>query len=515
MKNSLFKSKLSFFTASVCMIAFLTILLLTPSCKKDFDNPKNGETGDLPGSNPVAHVLKEPYILYNNNPTSMGVIVHTSHEVSGSGWPHKKKVEIQWKYNYESDYHGYFDMDHHKFVIPWEYGKDHEDYYVWIKNYPNGHFHPGHKIDYEVRVTYNIEGDTKKYHGSFYTNDPNAETLTFYAISDTQEDGSEHNCNDKKSSTGKTGGGPEYFVRVMNSLAEDMDKDYANRYKLLLHCGDFNFNGPREYFYPQHNPWNKQFFGTTANNCCNHNRDKVMWILARVPVMATVGNHDWMWDQHPERSSIRDYVSAFPYDMYWERDKNISIGKACDPNWDYKKHPEHLYYSFDYGPAHFISLSTFPADKNDQSIYFGHASPQRAWLEDDLAKNTKEWIFVFTHIPIVSTRGPNNHPVFNTCEPLFQLYGVDAVLQGHHHFYMRKHQNGIPYLTLGGGGAFLMQWDKHEAEVFEKRMWFWSRFDILNNDSCKVLVKAAYDWDSQATSDHTIDTLYIYNRQRK
>lgn len=508
MINSSFNIRLWYISVSVGILIIGNILTATVSCKKDPITHDDNNTG-IPGSTPVAHVLKEPYLLYTNDPTTMGVAVHTSHEVNGSDG---KKVQIQWKYTSETDYHGYFDMDYYKFTIPYEYNEDHEDYYVWIKQYPHGHFNPGSKIDYEVKVIYNTLGDTKRYTGWFYTNDPDASTLTFYAISDTQEDGEEHDCNNK--AVQEVGGGPEYFVKVMNSLAEDMSEDYINNYKLLLHCGDFVFNGPREYYYPQDNAWNQQFFGTTANNCCNYDRSKVLWILAHVPVMGSIGNHDWNWNLHSERNSIRDYVAAFPYDMYWERDNNISLENACDHDWSYKQDPKQLYYSFDYGPAHFISLSSFPADGDDQSTHFTHSSDQVSWLHTDLAKNTKEWIFVFTHIPIVHGHGVLNQPVYNTCESLFQLYGVDAVLQGHEHFYSRTIWNGITYLVLGGGGGFLMQYEQPLSKVFNSRTWFWSRFEILDSDSCRIHVECAYDYDTDATSG-SIDDFTIPNRKRK
>jgi hypothetical protein len=41
-------------------------------------------------------------------------------------------------------------------------------------------------------------------------------------------------------------------------------------------------------------------------------------------------------------------------------------------------------------------------------------------------------------------------------EPLFQKYGVNLVLQGKNSFYAREDISGIPYVTLGGGGAALM-----------------------------------------------------------
>ena len=90
------------------------------------------------------------------------------------------------------------------------------------------------------------------------------------------------------------------------------------------------------------------------------------------------------------------------------------------------------------------------------------------WLEHDLANTDKEWIFVFTHVPLVDGKRRYNITAYDACEPLFQLYGVDAVLQGHFHFYMRRYYWGIPYFILGGGGGQLFYSDQPDADVLEQ-----------------------------------------------
>jgi hypothetical protein len=39
--------------------------------------------------------------------------------------------------------------------------------------------------------------------------------------------------------------------------------------------------------------------------------------------------------------------------------------------------------------------------------------------------------------------------------PLFEMYGVDLVLNGHDHIYERSYKDGVYYLITGGGGAGL------------------------------------------------------------
>jgi hypothetical protein len=107
------------------------------------------------------------------------------------------------------------------------------------------------------------------------------------------------------------------------------------------------------------------------------------------------------------------------------------------------------YWSFDYGPAHFVML--------DQYIPYGLQSTQRAWLKNDLADSKKIWKFISLHEPGWSAGGghPNNLTVQNDIQPLALKYDVSMVFAGHNHYYARAVVDGIQHLTVGGGGAGL------------------------------------------------------------
>ena len=106
-----------------------------------------------------------------------------------------------------------------------------------------------------------------------------------------------------------------------------------------------------------------------------------------------------------------------------------------------------LYWSFDYGPAHFVMLDAYTS--------FGAGSAQYNWLKADLAASTKTWKFVAIHEPGWSAGGghANNTTFQKDLQPLLQQYGVAMVLSGHNHYYDRAMANGIVELTVGGGGA--------------------------------------------------------------
>ena len=122
-----------------------------------------------------------------------------------------------------------------------------------------------------------------------------------------------------------------------------------------------------------------------------------------------------------------------------------------------------LYYSFDYGNAHFTVLNNF----------FGMAnvgSAQYNWMVNDLATTNKFWKFVVFHQPPYTTDTSQqlrtNDAVVNNLVPLFEKYNVDIVFGGHWHYYERFHPmlggkvstigaGGVVYVVTGGGGAGL------------------------------------------------------------
>jgi len=127
-----------------------------------------------------------------------------------------------------------------------------------------------------------------------------------------------------------------------------------------------------------------------------------------------------------------------------------------------------LYYSFEKGGVHFVSIDTL------QSLKPG--SPQYLWLENDLktARDAGRFIIPFFHKAIFSI---GQHyadrdvlALRPTLHRLFQKHGIILVFQGHDHIYYRTKRDGITYVVTGGGGAPL--YDKYtepgDGDVFEK-----------------------------------------------
>ena len=136
---------------------------------------------------------------------------------------------------------------------------------------------------------------------------------------------------------------------------------------------------------------------------------------------------------------------------------NVDIGDKPDPtmfaDWvtsetltTYESRFGRSYYSFDHENVHIVVLN---------SQIMGSALPQareqKDWVEDDLAKNRKERIFVFLHMPpfFVAETEPAlgfynslNEPARGWLTGLCRRYAVELLMCGHTHFRMFNRVGG-------------------------------------------------------------------------
>ncbi len=114
---------------------------------------------------------------------------------------------------------------------------------------------------------------------------------------------------------------------------------------------------------------------------------------------------------------------------------------ALDDNFVFPTHPEQdestgTYYSFDYNNAHFIVLNT-----NDVDDDTGLNDAQLAWLKADAAASDAEWKIVAMHKALYSNGSHYDDSDVEAMRAqlasLMPELGIDIVLQGHDHVYLR------------------------------------------------------------------------------
>ncbi|MDG0810797.1 PA14 domain-containing protein [Cohnella rhizosphaerae] len=141
-------------------------------------------------------------------------------------------------------------------------------------------------------------------------------------------------------------------------------------------------------------------------------------LLMNLPLMAAVGNHEG------------PYNDNYYYHLNYP---NNSIEKPLPPG---------SVYAFDYGDAHIMVLNTMDIGWDDnQKESFGQ---QIEWLKREVAQTDKKWKVVAFHKAIYSL---GNHAkdtdilaLRDTLYPAFDELGIDVVLQGHDHTFMRSYQ---------------------------------------------------------------------------
>ena len=222
----------------------------------------------------------------------------------------------------------------------------------------------------------------------------------------------------------------------MRTALENALKQVSNP-AFILHGGDFVESSSLL------NQW---------RNMLNGNED----ILMKTPLMMVAGNHDSTYKAGEYEQMKHFNVGVDTTNM------NSVLG---------------IYYSYDYGNAHFVVLNSNSTGKrtdgtdDDASI----DKAQYEWLKADLEANTQEWTFVALHHPLYAPAGKNNDEKPYLQAQLLKLFNdnhVDMVIQGHEHLYMRTYpmnasgkpikdtdtvkEDGVTYLKDPGAPIFYM-----------------------------------------------------------
>jgi hypothetical protein len=193
---------------------------------------------------------------------------------------------------------------------------------------------------------------------------------------------------------GDSGGGSSDQLAVRDQLG-------TVPFDFMLHTGDVAYNhGTR-------GELGARFFDVYAG------------LLERAPAFPSSGNHDY------ESEDAAPFREAFHLP-----DNGGPEGRE-------------RWYSFDWGDVHFVALDT-------ERIGPGQA----AWLDQDLARNTRPWVVVYGHKPPYSSGTHGGDEDFQRVFlPILERHRVPLVLSGHDHDYERTRTlGGVTYVVTGGGG---------------------------------------------------------------
>jgi len=160
-----------------------------------------------------------------------------------------------------------------------------------------------------------------------------------------------------------------------------------------------------------------------------------------VPFWPSPGNHDYntVWEEST--------LLGIPY-------TNIPLTDHEGPYFDMVNVPENgevggypsqleVFYSFDYGDVHFLSLNS---EVFDYEFSYSGINEMKAWIQRDLAQNTKKFTIAYFHQPPYSKGSHDSDDFYELVMkamrekiiPTLESNGVDLVVCGHSHVFERS-----------------------------------------------------------------------------
>ncbi len=133
------------------------------------------------------------------------------------------------------------------------------------------------------------------------------------------------------------------------------------------------------------------------------------WMLAMIPSLPAAGNHEYRKHGPGRRSLSKFWKPQFALPAIGHSDLDETV------------------YYIDFQGLRLIVLNSNLAIKY-----------QATWLEGILSDNPNKWTIIAFHHPIFSAaKGRKNRKLVRHWKPIFEKHGVDLVLQGHDHVYVR------------------------------------------------------------------------------
>ncbi len=205
-----------------------------------------------------------------------------------------------------------------------------------------------------------------------------------------------------------------------NSIRTGVAADQAFRF---LYLGDaqngFESWGKLLETAREHNP--EARFMLLAGDLVDRGNERTNWdhfflraqkVFEQLPMAPCVGNHE--------------YLDAGPrlFRSFFRMPRNGPAETDASLNW-----------YFEYGDALFVIIDSTRAIFDPP-----FARAQADWLETTLSRTEAHWKFVMFHHPVYASHPNRESPdLQRLLTPIFDRQGVDMVLQGHDHAYLRTH----------------------------------------------------------------------------
>jgi len=182
-------------------------------------------------------------------------------------------------------------------------------------------------------------------------------------------------------------------------------------------------------------------------------------IFPYIPFWPSPGNHDYntVWSEST--------LLGIPY-------QNIPFSQHEGPYFDMVEVPKYgeaggypsmheVFYSFDYGDVHFLSLNS---EVFDYTLTYNGINQMKNWIENDLQQNTRKFTIAYFHQPPYSKGSHDSDDLYELVMkamrerviPLLEEYDVDLVVCGHSHVFERSRLIKGHYGNSGSFNALTM-----------------------------------------------------------
>lgn len=254
----------------------------------------------------------------------------------------------------------------------------------------------------------------------------------FYTFTTEKEDTQAFSIIGVTDPQGRTIDEYNYYTETLKKSLEDCP-DPA----FIINCGDFTDNA---YF----DDWWRYFFESSRGTC------------ETIPLMTAIGNHE----ERGEGAKFYNLHFNNPQNAKGLGDNFVPVEKSDKTAVACIKHLDNTVYSFDYGNAHFAVVNT----GSDWGTAVELLNLQKEWLKNDLQNTDKKWKVLVTHRGIYVEKVRNQAPKEAFLDIIDEC-GVDLVIEGHDHTYMRTHtmkedkvsEEGTIYALIGS--AALKRYD--------------------------------------------------------
>lgn len=165
-------------------------------------------------------------------------------------------------------------------------------------------------------------------------------------------------------------------------------------------------------------------------------------IFSYTPFWPSPGNHDYntVWSEST--------LLGIPY-------TNIPLSDHEGPYFDMVEVPKYaeaggfasqheVFYSFDYGDVHFLSLNS---EVFDYTLSYDGINQMKSWITQDLNQNTRKFTIAYFHQPPYSKGSHDSDDAYELVMkamrekviPLLESYDIDLVVCGHSHVFERSY----------------------------------------------------------------------------